>query len=262
MSAPLDRCAAEVRPAPSRAKRVRRTIGIDLPQARNLIGAAAFAAHIGRPLNRFTTVHWEAGQVTDIGPAIQRFRKLVSDYMAVRKMGPLVDVWVREAGAAEGEHWHWLLHLPPGRRLGHCQPGWLRLCGVPRNRARGYGVIFSKPVGRTLSHALSGQGYGEAYADHIATVIAYMLKGCLPQLQAALELPSVEQTGLIPGKRCGTSENIGKAGRQRSNFTAPRTLPELLLSVMASTNTVYGPNVRPLARNPFLKHLHAGCNFR
>lgn len=210
----------------SSTTRRRRTAALDFDQAQSIVAAASFAPALGYPLNRFTTVHFEAAGIVDPPAAIKRLRKLASDYLALRGI-PLVDVWVRETGPGKGEHWHWLLHAPPGLRLGDRQPGWLRLCGAARNRGRQSGVIHSRAVGRSLSHALVGRRYGELYSDHLAAVVGYLLKGASPAVRSALAIDRAEPGGAITGKRCGTSANIGAAARKRAGFIAPLGLADL-----------------------------------
>jgi len=166
----------------------------------NLLAAAEYARTIGRPLNRFTTIHWQAGGlVGDYQGATLRFLKLARDWLRLRGES-LTYIWVRESGEGIGEHVHILMHVPPhlARQFSNRQRGWLQACDATFRK----GVISSRPVGRNYRHALKGVQYGERYRDHLANVLAYVLKG------------EREFAGELSGKRCSTSQNIGRKARR------------------------------------------------
>jgi hypothetical protein len=184
---------------------------INKPQALNLLAAAQFASDIGKPLNRFTTIHWQQGGITKKPQdATLRFLKLAGDWMRLRGES-LTYIWVREGGAQKGEHVHILLHVPPhiGRAFGCRQRGWLGACGANFSK----GVIYSRPIGRNLSHAFKGVCYGEHYDDHLAEALGYVLKGADNETCQNLTLKRQEAGGRLTGKRCSTSQNIGLAAR-------------------------------------------------
>jgi hypothetical protein len=218
--APANRARRRNGARPKQAGQAHRksTVAIERRPAVNIIDGALFAGSIGYPLNRFTTVHFGAGGVADAWPAIKRLRKLASDWLALRGV-PLIDVWIREDGPDKGAHFHWLLHVPPGLRLGPRQPGWLRQCGVDPARLRRGGIIFSETIGHSLSHAFVGLRYGETYIDNLTITLAYVLKGASPATRRALGLRQAEPGGVISGKRCGTSERIGPAARRRAGWS-------------------------------------------
>ncbi|MBV1900105.1 MAG: hypothetical protein KUG56_00370 [Kordiimonadaceae bacterium] len=187
---------------------------INKQAASNLIEAALFASSIGQPLNRFTTIHWEAGGVQTNSPdATGRLLKLARDWLRLKGV-EFAHLWVREGGLGIGHHSHILMHLPPyiARQFAAKQRAWLKVCGI--NFAKG--VICSKPIGRSLSHASRNIQYGEYYEDHLMRVVAYLLKGADGEAQRLVGLRYAEPCGLIVGKRCSTSQNIGRAARQRS----------------------------------------------
>ncbi|MBV1901052.1 MAG: hypothetical protein KUG56_05210, partial [Kordiimonadaceae bacterium] len=168
---------------------------------------------IGQPLNRFTTIHWEAGGVQTNSPdTTGRFLKLARDWLRLKDV-ELAHLWVREGGQEAGHHSHILMHLPPyiARQFAGKQRAWLKACGISFVK----GVICSKPIGRSLSHAYRNIQYGEYYEDHLMRVVAYLLKGADEEAQRLVGLRCTEPCGLIVGKRCSTSQNIGRAARQK-----------------------------------------------
>lgn len=205
------------RMARQRLSRDRVSHSLSESQAQNIIDAAHFAATMAKPLNRFTTIHWQqAGVTTNIQGATLRFLKLAADWLRLRGE-TLAYIWVRESGDGKGEHVHILLHVPPylGRAFSSRQRGWLKACGASFSK----GMIFSRPVGRSLSHAFVGIRYGEPYQDHLDAALNYVLKSTSPHAHARLGLPKHEPSGVIIGKRCSTSQNIGRAAR------LPRVVP-------------------------------------
>lgn len=200
-------------PTPANQHRHRVSDCIAYKDALNLLEAAFFSQQCGMPLNRFTTIHWQKGGIA--GPsqwATGRFLKLAADWLRLRG-ATLAYIWVRENGHDKGDHVHILLHVPPdlARAFSSRQRGWLKACGATFKK----GVIYSRPIGRTLSHALAGLQYGEQYSDHLKTTLAYILKGANAKTRQRLGLPLAEPGGAVIGKRCSTSQNIGRAARRK-----------------------------------------------
>lgn len=195
----------------------RRSSAISLRDAQNIIAAARFAEHVGLPLVRFTTVHFEAAGITDPVKAIGRLLKLMGDWLRTNG-GAFAYVGTRETGGSKGEHIHLLLHVPAALRAGfnRRQGGWLRAIGARKAR----GVIVSKPVGRVYLAGRSDPGARGHYADNLSATLAYLLKGAEPNAHERLALPRAQSGGHLLGKRCFHSENIGRAARAR-NATAP-----------------------------------------
>jgi hypothetical protein len=184
--------------------------------AENILAAAHFAIQCDLPLNRFVTIHWQQARLA--GPAqaaTLRFLKLARDWMRLRG-AQLAFVWVRENGPTKGEHVHILLHCPPAlaRGFGERQRGWLKQAGAHFCR----GVIFTRPIGRNYRHATVGMQFGEAYTNHLGEVLGYVLKGASPQAARVLGFVRLEAGGMVVGKRCSTSENIGRIARTRASF--------------------------------------------
>lgn len=181
----------------------------------NLHQAAFHAMTVGLPLNRFVTIHWERGGLTDrFHRATGRFLKLAQDWLRVRGH-QTAFVWVRENGDRVGEHVHILLHVPPplARDFSHRQRGWLKACGVERYRK---GVIRSKSVGRNYRHALVGVQAGECYAGQLARVLGYILKTTDPETRRRLGIKYGARASRMEDKRAGTSQNLGRAARERA----------------------------------------------
>lgn len=183
---------------------------LSLAAARNIIEAAHHASSIGRPLNRFTTLHFEAAQVSDPVRATGRLLKLAGDWL--RTMGePLCAIWVRETGEGKGEHLHLLWHVPTGLAgaFAKRERGWRTKIGMKQLR----GSCHSRPVGLSYRHALRGTEYGESYTDNLANAVGYILKGVNPTTAKRLSLPRCEPQGRITSKRSGMTENLNRKAR-------------------------------------------------
>jgi hypothetical protein len=184
-----------------------------LSEVRNIIAAGEFTAAEHRPLNRHTTIHFEAAQIADPVRAIGQYLKLAGDWL--RTQGAVFAyIWVREAGEKKGEHVHILMHVRPDlvSAFARRERGWRTRIGA----ARALGAFHSSAVGRSYRHAVTGIQYGERYSDHLGEVIGYLVKGAERRAVDALGLTRVEPGGELWGKRSGMSENIGRAARRRS----------------------------------------------
>ena len=196
-----------------RNRRVRRSTALTLPQVRNIITGAQFAAATGAPLNRHTTFHFEAAGIADPVATLRAYTKLMRDWLRTQG-APFAYIWVREAGEHKGEHAHLLLHVPADliAAFARRERGWRKRIGAQR----ALGAFRSTPVGRSYRHAESGIQYGELYNDALAGIVSYLVKGAEPPAVKALGLTRVESGGELWGKRTGMSENIGRAARRRA----------------------------------------------
>jgi len=186
-------------------------------QASSMMQAIRFAREVGRPLIAHATIHWSCTKAGD-DPDGRRFAKVREglDKWLQRAgiPGGLSCVWVRErrsGGLAEIEHSHMLFHLPHRYKTG-----------------RKYDQIV---------HALERliDRHGEAnYLDCTLKLTfpanpngVYLLKGGGPDIWRKYAVPFIwhEPQGLIVGKRCGTTENLGSKARKR------RSEKEALLEV-------------------------------
>ena len=191
--------------ARNRADRESLTIGD--AAARNVEAAVWWAVQAGLPLNRFWSIHWQLAGVGDPLKATGRFLKLYGDYLRRNGVEPAY-VWVREGGAAKGEHVHILAHAPPVMHVARRQRGWLAQCGA----AWRLGVLNSRPVGRTYAYAWQAP---DAYEANLAMALRYVLKGGDSQTCGRLGMDHAPQGRLI-GKRCGVSQNLGPAARSKA----------------------------------------------
>ena len=173
-------------------------------QCVGLIAAARRAESIGLPFNRHWTIHYERAGVAEIDAArfIGRLLKLAGDY-ARRHHNKIAATWVRENGDGKGGHVHMLLHLAAGLNLRGRTSHWVRLAGGTRC-AR---VSRVRSIGHSLRSADNG---GEDYQHNAGAVLAYILKGADAETGAALGLERYGERGLIVGKRCGRTQNIGQ----------------------------------------------------
>lgn len=196
-----------------KSRRRRRSIALRLAEVRNIMAAAVFTAQEHRPLNRHTTIHFEAAGIAEPVTALRRYTKLARDWLRTQG-AEFAYIWVREAGEAKGEHAHLLMHVPAhliaifAQREGR----WRKRIGAKPAQ----GAFKSTPVGRTYRHAETKIHHGELYSDHLAAMVGYLVKGAEPRVIKALGLTRVEPGGELWGKRSATSENIGRSARRRA----------------------------------------------
>ena len=198
----------------ARNRASRTTEALSEASARNLIEATCFAVQSDLPFNRMVTIHWDAAGVADDLKATGLFLKLASDWVR-RHGGKTAFIWVRENGPGKGRHVHILMHLPPdvAREFNRYQRRWLQTCGA-QWRAK---VLLSRPVGRSLRHALTG---GADYVANLSEALSYVLKGADHRAREMLGIERCEPGGRVVGKRCGVSQNIGPAARE-GGFARP-----------------------------------------
>ena len=192
-------------------KRRRRSTCLRRRDCENLLLAAEHARLIGAPLNRFLTIHFGAAGIIDPVKAIGHFLKLIGDWLRCYNT-ELTAIWVRETDYRKGEHVHILLSIPPSKIVGFnkLQRGWFArigaawTAGVYKTRAIGgsYGVAFNPLATDLYRRALTG-------------TVHYMLKGADVKAHAKFRLTRSADGGELWGKRCSTTENIGKTVRDR-----------------------------------------------
>lgn len=195
----------------------RRSSGLTLLEIENLKAAAEFAARRGLSLNRHTTIHFEAAGLSDPLAALGAMMKLAGDWLRT-KGARLAYVWVREAGESKGEHVHIIWHVPPKliREFAMRERAWRKQIGARRAR----GAFHSTPVGRSYLHADLGFQYGQPYSAFLAGMLEYLVKGANSSAAEALKLKRREPGGALRGKRCGTSQNIGRKARAQATDMA------------------------------------------
>jgi hypothetical protein len=206
----LVRCG-DVAPQPKRQPRA--STCITMRQASNMIEALAFAKRIDFPLVAHLTIHWTFTDIGDDpdGKLFARFREGL-DKWARRHGFPLTGIWARERlsrGQGETVHCHLLFHLPIKYRSGK---------GLREVEAAIYRLI-----NRHGRHA--GDKRGDGYwADNVIKVVIhdnpdgkYLIKGGGPEVWEFFRVRKEDRNsqGIIHGKRCGSTENIGPAARGR-----------------------------------------------
>jgi hypothetical protein len=213
----LSHLLAPCRDAAPRAKQRSASKRINMRQASNMMEAVAFAKQIDLPLVAHLSIHWAYTEVSDDpdGKLFRKFRfREGLDKWADRHGFPLTGIWARERisrGQAEAVHCHLLFHLPVQYRAGK---------GLREVEAAVYRLI--KKHGRR-----NGDKRGDGYwADNVIKLVIhdnpdgkYLIKGGGPEVWGRFGVRKEDRSsqGLIFGKRCGTTENIGPAARTRWN---------------------------------------------
>ena len=199
--------------AQSRRNR-RRSTALRPRDCENLILATEHAIAIGRPLNRMLTVHFGAAGISDPVKATGQLLKLMGDWLRCYNT-VITAVWVREAGSAKGEHVHILLCVPPPllSSFNRMQRGWFKKIGAAWAR----GVYKSRPVGGSHQLAFS-RANSDLYQQALTGALHYLLKGADSRARDIHRISKQGAGGELWGKRCGTTENIGRTGRARSGI--------------------------------------------
>lgn len=197
-----------------RLRRDRTSNAITERQLADLIAATSHADRIGLPFTRMITIHWEAAGVPllEMAPATGRFIDLLTKALA-RHGSRTAWLFVHENKDAHftGGHCHLLVHVPAHlvQSIGRLQRGWLRrITGQPYRK----GTIHSRPIGWRLGTETSNP---DLHAENLGSVLAYLVKGASGEAVTRFELKRVQSGGLVIGKRCGTSQNIGRGARAK-----------------------------------------------
>jgi hypothetical protein len=200
------------REAPKR-QQPRASKRISMCQAQNMMEAVAFAKLIDLPLVAHLTVHWAFTDIGDDpdGKLFAKFREGL-DKWARRHGFPLTGIWARERlsrGQAEVVHCHLLFHLPVQFRSGK---------GLREAESAIYRLI-----NRHGRHPGEKQGDGY-WADNVIKLVIhhnpdgkYLIKGGSHEVWERFGVRKKDRgsQGIIHGKRCGTTENIGPSARSR-----------------------------------------------
>ena len=127
-------------------------------------------------------------------------------------------IWLRERDSGKGEYVHILLHLPAGMSLRNRTCRWIENAGGTYRA----GVSNVTIIGGRLAHgAPADSPTCEHYRNNARNVVRYLLKSCGAEVGERLELSRIGQRGVITGKRCGWTQNIGKAARNVSLAQQP-----------------------------------------
>jgi len=185
-------------------KQQRASRRITMRQAENMMEAVSFARSIDLPLVAHLTIHWgvtEAGDDPD-GKLFAKVREGLDKWLG-RQGIAFAGVWARECPGGDVEHCHLLFHLPPG----YCR----------RKKLRDVETAISRLVERHCN-GIWGDG-AVKLVIHKNADGKYLIKGGGPEVWKRFRLRKEQRRsqGLIHGKRCGTTENIGAAARRRWN---------------------------------------------
>jgi hypothetical protein len=182
--------------------RPRGSKSISVPQATNIIEAVEFAKSIGLPLVAHLTLHWSGTVAFDDNDGT-RFAKVREGLKKVlfRRGIPAAWAWCRECKAhTDIVHSHLLFHLPVAYRSGP------KLAEMEAHLER---LVARHGKGIWSECALKLKVWRDP--DGL-----YLLKGGDSEVWRRFRIKKKfrEQQGIIHGKRCGTSQNIGPAARQ------------------------------------------------
>jgi hypothetical protein len=166
-----------------------------------------FTREIGLPLNSHLIIQWGGTLIGDDpdGELFAKFRYLL-DKRFRRKFGiELTAIWVRERhrnkhtrGLSEVTHSHLLLYLPRKHRETAMRDIEELVALVGRK------ILDDRTIKLTFPENCDGK---------------YLLKGGSPAVWETFKVPTKWRSrlgeGVIDGKRCGVTENIGPAARSR-----------------------------------------------
>ena len=181
--------------------RERGSKGITVPQAINIIEAVRFAKSIDLRLVAHVTIHWSGTFAFDDqdGTRFAEVREGLSKVL-LRRGIPAAWVWCRECKAhTDIVHCHLLFHLPveyrTGSKLAEMESHIERL--VDRH---GDGILGGFAVKLVIWPDPDG---------------LYLIKGGGRAVWKRFKIRKDwrQPQGIIHGKRCGTTENIGRAAR-------------------------------------------------
>ena len=202
---------------------------ISISQAKAMIEAVQYAKAVGLPLNTHLIIHW-AGTASGDDPNGKLFAKLREGYARwLRCRGAaFAGVWCREklsGGQAEVEHCHLIHHLPEdwlmdaeltgigsnvmlrgGVKLLQVEVALHRLVSRCAGRPDDYAVKLKVPTDGGLPGLYSGRSYDGLYLIKGGGKKVWKL---FPRIREDWRKPQ----GLIFGKRCGVTQNIGSAAR-------------------------------------------------
>ena len=216
---------------------------LSLENCLDLIEAGDLAEAIGLRFNRHWIVHYAKAGIDehDAMRFIGRLLKLAGDY-ARRHGGRLAAIWVREGGPGKGGHVHILMHLSTGLSLRGRSRRWIGLAG---GRCV-HKVSRVRPVAGIIGAA---EGDSEHYRHNVGNVRRYLLKNVDVASGRDLGLKHKGQSGLIVGKRCGWTQNIGKSERSnRKRRTESATQIQIPILLESARSEFLQTNARGRAR--------------
>jgi hypothetical protein len=184
---------------------------------------------ISRPLTAHFTIHWvgtDAGDDPD-GKLFAEIREEYARWLRRRDV-PFAGIWCREKrskGQAEVEHAHLIVHLPNewlegakvldksggvegSTELLQAEEALHRIVAQYAGRPDHYAVKVKLPTDRGLRGPYNGRSYDGLYALKGGGPKVWKL---FPRIRKEWHKPQ----GLIFGKRCGTTQNLGPAARRK-----------------------------------------------
>lgn len=177
-------------------------------QCVDLIDAGNFADAIGLRFNRHWSVHYAKAGIAEHEAAgfIGRLLKLAGDF-ARRHKGQFAALWVREGGQGKGGHVHIVMHLPSRLTLKGRTRRWVGLAGGKCCNK----VSKVRPIAGRVAAA---DGDSLHYRHNARNVKYYVLKNVSREAGEHLGLSYSGERGLVVGKRCGWTQNIGLKARK------------------------------------------------
>lgn len=178
---------------------------VALSQATNIMEAVDFAKWLGLPLVAHLTLHWAYTDVGDDpdGKLFAKVREGLDKWL--RRQGIVfAAAWSRErmsAGQADVVHCHLLFHLPVEfctRRKLQVETAIYRLI-----KRHGHGYWAEQVIDLRIHANPDGK---------------YLIKGGGPKVWKQFNLRKEHRRlqGIIHGKRCGTTVNLGRSARDRA----------------------------------------------
>ena len=203
------------------------TTYISVAHAKGMIEAVAYAEEIGLSLVAHLTIHWSGTDAGDDanGKLLAKVKEGLARWLRRRGL-PFAGVWCREkkaGGQAEVEHSHLIFHLPAqwlvgaklvgrelrlegGAELLQVEAALHRVVAQYAGRPLEWAVKLKVPTDGGLPGLYNGRSYDGLY----------LLKGggkpvwkLFPRIKKDWRKPQ----GIIFGKRCGVTQNIGPAAR-------------------------------------------------
>ena len=199
---PDQRAAAKTKRQPRASK------CITMRQATNIMEAVPFAKSVGLPLVAHLTIHWSLTDVGDDpdGKLFAKFREGLDKWLHRRGI-EFTAAWSRErqcGGLSDVVHCHLLFYLPveyrSGARLRQVEAAIARLVKLHGND------YWAEQVIKLVIHDTSPYPDGK-----------YFIKGGGLKVWKKFGVRKQHRRlqGLIHGKRCGVTENIGAAARRQ-----------------------------------------------
>ena len=176
---------------------------MSLTQAANIIEAVHFAKLLGLPLVAHLTTYWSLTDAGDDpeGKLFAKFREGLSKWFYRRRI-ELASAWARENPGGDVEHCHLLFHLPEE---------WCRGAKKLQLEAQLYRLIKHHAGNYSDERVIKLEIWPDPDGK-------YLLKGGGSKVWKLFRLRKEHRRlqGVIHGKRCGTTQNIGRARRQRA----------------------------------------------